>query len=48
MTPCGIVLLEKPITTQLVKKLKVVKVKIKLSLCLIKHHATKTYWGEEV
>jgi hypothetical protein len=23
-------------------------VKVKLSLCLTKHHATKTYWGMEV
>jgi len=25
-----------------------VKVKIKVSLCLIKHHPMKTYWGVEV
>jgi hypothetical protein len=25
-----------------------VEVKLKLSLCLTKHHAMKTYWGEEV
>jgi hypothetical protein len=25
-----------------------VKVKVKLSLCLTKHHAMKTYWGVEV
>jgi hypothetical protein len=25
-----------------------VKVKIKLSLCLTKHHAMNTYWGVEV
>jgi hypothetical protein len=25
-----------------------VKVKVELSLCLIKHHAVKTYWGVEV
>jgi hypothetical protein len=25
-----------------------IKVKLKLSLCLTKHHATKTYWGVEV
>jgi hypothetical protein len=24
------------------------KVKVKLSLCLIKHHAMKAYWGVEV
>jgi hypothetical protein len=24
------------------------KVKVKLSLCLTKHHAMKTYWGVEV
>jgi hypothetical protein len=24
------------------------KVKVKLSLCLTKHHATKTYWGMKV
>jgi hypothetical protein len=24
------------------------KVKVKLSLCLTKHHAMKTYWGEDV
>jgi hypothetical protein len=23
-------------------------VKVELSLCLIKHYAMKTYWGEEV
>jgi len=28
--------------------LKLIKVKIKLSLCLTKHHAMKTYWGVEV
>jgi hypothetical protein len=25
-----------------------VKVKVKLSLCLTKHHAMKEYWGVEV
>jgi hypothetical protein len=25
-----------------------VKVKVKLSLCLTKHHTMKTYWGVEV
>jgi len=25
-----------------------VKVKVKLSLCLTKHHVMKTYWGAEV
>jgi hypothetical protein len=25
-----------------------VKIKVKLSLCLTKHHAMKTYWGMEV
>jgi hypothetical protein len=25
-----------------------VKVKVKLSLCLTKHHAMKKYWGVEV
>jgi hypothetical protein len=25
-----------------------VKVKVKFSLCLTKHHAMKTYWGVEV
>jgi hypothetical protein len=25
-----------------------VKVKVKLSLCLTKHHAMKTYWGVKV
>jgi hypothetical protein len=25
-----------------------VKAKVKLSLCLTKHHAMKTYWGVEV
>jgi len=25
-----------------------VKVKVKFSLCLTKHHPTKTYWGVEV
>jgi len=28
--------------------IKMVKVKVKLSLCLTKHHAMKTYWGVEV
>jgi hypothetical protein len=26
----------------------VIKVEMKLSLCLTKHHAMKTYWGVEV
>jgi hypothetical protein len=26
----------------------VVKVKVKFSLCLTKHHAMKAYWGVEV
>jgi uncharacterized protein (DUF362 family) len=39
-------------TSVLLEKLKVtdlkVKVKVKLSLCLTKHHAMKTYWRMEV
>jgi hypothetical protein len=27
---------------------KYVKAKVKLSLCLTKHHTMKTYWGVEV
>jgi hypothetical protein len=26
----------------------VLKVNVKLSLCLIKHHAMKSYWGEGI
>jgi hypothetical protein len=29
-------------------EISLIKVKIKLSLCLIKHHAMKMYWGVEV
>jgi hypothetical protein len=25
-----------------------IRIKVKLSLCLTKHHAMKTYWGVEV
>jgi hypothetical protein len=29
-------------------KMEKVNIKVKLSLCLTKHHAMKTYWGVEV
>jgi len=32
----------------LVIAIKLAKVKVRLSLCLRKHHAVKTYWGVEV
>jgi hypothetical protein len=36
------------IKTGTVERLCLSKVKVKLSLCLTKHHAMKTYWGVEV
>jgi hypothetical protein len=33
---------------QTVQDIQQLKVKVKVSLCLTKHHAMKTYWGVEV
>jgi hypothetical protein len=38
---------EKMIKVAALSKMLRVSVKVKLSLCLTKHHAMKTYWGEE-
>jgi hypothetical protein len=36
---------EVDISNKTVKYIKAIKVKVKLSLCLTKHYAMKTYWG---
>jgi hypothetical protein len=42
------IMVGKPEGERPLRRPKHIKVKVKLSLCLTKHHARKTYWGVEV